>query len=384
MSNTGKSVYSERIHFFGKQQSHPFAEGVVCIVVTHLLPDRIALIPAISKLVTIGAILAIPYSLDTTTQDQLKDEYLIFTPRLAELRDPEYLTNLVLEVSGDNKVILMDIGGYFAAAHDSLAALFGERLIGIVEDTEAGHRSYEALQSPKVPIISVARSDLKAPEDNLVGKSVAYSIEKALRERDAIISSMHCLILGYGKVGKGVASAMHAQNYRVTVYDIDPKKRIEALSHGFGSPERSPAIAAAQLIIGATGCNSVLPEDIPILQDGCWLISASSKDVEFPIDFMMRTSDYRTSSDHVTLLSFQGKKVALFAEGRPLNFVDGAAMGEFIGVVQAELLASIRYLLNASPPNGLNELPTDIKDEIALAWCDAFVCPNTGTLKVCM
>lgn len=382
MSNFWDSAYDERIHFFGDLQSAPISKAVVCVIVTHLLPDRIALLPAISRLASIGAVLAIPYSLDAKTYDQLNGEYQIFTPKLAELRDPDYLTKLVSEVSGDKEIILMDIGGYFAAAHNSLAALLGKRLVGIVEDTEAGHRAYEALQSPQVPIVSVARSGLKAPEDNLVGKSVAYSIEKELRDRDAIISSMQCLVLGYGKVGKGVASAMHDQSYKVTVYDIDPQKRIEALSHGFAAPEREPALEAAQLIIGATGTNSIFPEDIPNLMDGCWLISASSKDVEFPIDFMMQMSDNNTGRGNIRTFNFHGKKVALFAEGRPLNFVDGAAMGEFIGVVQAELLASIQYLLSATRPNGLNELPTLTKDEIASAWCNSFVCPITGTIKV--
>lgn len=64
----------------------------------------------------------------------------------------------------------MEIGGYFAPVLQDLRTEFAQDFLGVVEDTEIGHRRYQEAQPLPCPVVSVARSTLKAAEDSLVGR----------------------------------------------------------------------------------------------------------------------------------------------------------------------------------------------------------------------
>lgn len=117
---------------------------------------------------------------------------------------------------GHHQLLFLDIGGYFAPPIDSLSSLLGDRLFGIVEDTENGHQKYDKYvetikqrgRSIPCPIFSVARSPLKEPEDYLVGQSILFSIERVLRAHNSLLTNKIVLVIGYGKIGKSISSRL--------------------------------------------------------------------------------------------------------------------------------------------------------------------------------
>jgi adenosylhomocysteinase len=130
-------------------------------------------------------------------------------------------------------VVLLDVGGYFAASLTEVCARFSGRVLGVVEDTENGHRRYAELRKLPCPVVSVARSPLKEPEDYLVGQSVVFSTEALMRGRGDILQGRGVLVIGFGKLGSSIARLLHAKGMNVTVYDIDPVRRIQAAAQGF-------------------------------------------------------------------------------------------------------------------------------------------------------
>lgn len=101
--------------------------------------------------------------------------------------------DLVDELTNGGRFAVIDIGGYFSPIASYLVARFGKRLIDIVEDTENGHQKYDAAIAAHnklediFPIISVAPSSLKDPEDTMVGQAIVFFAESVMRARGNIL-----------------------------------------------------------------------------------------------------------------------------------------------------------------------------------------------------
>lgn len=67
----------------------------------------------------------------------------------------------------DQRLALLDIGGYFARSADALNAELDGSLVGITEGTENGAQRYDTSPPATVPVITVARSPLKLPRITL-------------------------------------------------------------------------------------------------------------------------------------------------------------------------------------------------------------------------
>lgn len=51
-----------------------------------------------------------------------------------------------------------------------------------------------------------------------------------MRDRGDILHGRPALVIGFGKLGSSIARLLHAKGVQVTVYDIDPVRRTQALS----------------------------------------------------------------------------------------------------------------------------------------------------------
>src|SRR5262249_54446418 len=152
---------------------------------------------------------------------------------------------------------ILEIGGYFSGLVNVFKERFGDAFLGVIEDTERGHRQYLKVSSLDCPVISVARSPLKRPEDSLVGPSCIYSAESILRGSGFSLGPIVALVIGYGRVGSGLAAVLRGRGCRTLVYDVDPLRRVQALADGFATPSRSKALGSADAIFGATGTCSI-------------------------------------------------------------------------------------------------------------------------------
>ncbi|MEP6850617.1 MAG: hypothetical protein ABI999_17295 [Acidobacteriota bacterium] len=354
------------------------------IIITHFLPDRPELLEAFDSIAPIAALVAIPYSIVPEVLNQLRLQYNVITPSLAELFDEGYMLNLVRTVVANNpntRIALNEIGGYFAPFIKSINTEFGTSIVGCVEDTQNGHVRYEKARPLQYPVISVARSTLKEGEDTLVGPSCYFSADKLMRALGILLTPRRALIVGYGKVGRGMAFALQDNGSTPLVYDINPIRNGVAHGDGMFIPDRNSALKGCDVIFGCTGVTSIAGSDFDLLDDGCFLISCSSKDVEF--DLPTLNANYTKTNLIPKVDKFTspqtGKTIYLFGEGTPINFLDGAVFGPVLTLVQGELVLAIRKIFDEVATGELSELGVTDRKKIAGDWQSIFIDPTSGS-----
>jgi adenosylhomocysteinase len=322
------------------------------VVVQHVLPNTIPLFRALRAHFHIGAIIPKPRSIDASSLDQMENSeppIPILHCNRRQLLDRAYIANNIVRPAGPRSLVLLDIGGYFAESIEILREIAGERLAGIVEDTENGHQKYDAYVEPlkqkkgelPCPVFSVARSPLKEPEDYLVGQAILYSAERVLREHNTLLTNKIVLVIGYGKIGKSIANSLAVRNVTVWVYDRDPIRCAQALAHGFHVPEREFGISQANLIIGATGNKSLSEPDFLNLRPYSFVCAVTSADDEFDFGNLRNEISHRTASNGTEIYYNGDRLFHLLNQGNAINFAHGAVLGTYIYLVACEIIACV-------------------------------------------
>lgn len=330
------------------------------VLVTHMLPDRVAFIASLQRLFAAVTAIAIPYSVDLSVLERCPCPVL--TPTMGEL-DSETWTRNTFEALARRPTVVLEIGGYFSGLAHSAAD--HPLLVGCVEDTEAGHRRY-ASRSPAVPVISVARSPLKSAEDILIGASIAHSVEHVVRLRSCVLAGMKFVILGFGKVGESVALQLRMRGALVLVVEPSASRALRAIAHGFALLDHSSALSLADGVVACTGRPSLRVTDLDLLQDGCLLFSGSSRQVEYEeVLPMVAGREGRFSRVPIDV-----RTSFIVDEGYPTNFADGAEVGPILRAPQGELIVGAASVHNYPP--GMNELSDRVREAIANTWRQAF------------
>ena len=188
------------------------ADAHACsLVITHLLADRPPFVRAVARLTEVRAVLPKPKSIDAAARDTVQRIYPVDSLTRQQFTNIDAALVYLEKRAAGQPVVLLDVGGYFAPVLRGLCDRFSGRILGVVEDTENGHRRYLELDKPPCPVFSVARSPLKQPEDHLVGQSVVFSTEALMRSRGDILPGRTATVIGFGKLGNSIARSLHAK-----------------------------------------------------------------------------------------------------------------------------------------------------------------------------
>jgi adenosylhomocysteinase len=88
-------------------------------------------------------------------------------------------------------------------------------------------------------------------------------------------------VFGDGACGRGVAAHFRNAFAEVSVVEIDPVTRLEALLDGFAVPDKAEALRRADVVITATGARGVVAAaDLPLLPDDVVLMNVG----HFPLE----------------------------------------------------------------------------------------------------
>ncbi len=370
----------QRTRFFARITDGLIQSDVHLLLITHCLSDRPEFIDGLSRLVVSVRIVAIPYSIHEPTMNSLRDRFAVSTPTLDDLHNPDFLLKLLEEFPDNASIIIVEIGGYFASLMSNIPVVLQGRIKGVVEDTEAGHRRYLAVNKAlKCGVISVARSPLKEPEDSLVGASCIFSVERIMRDLGTIFDAKSCTVLGYGKIGRSLAKHVRDRGLPVAVYDTNPVSRICAISDGFFVPDRDSSISRADIIFGATGNLSLSGSDVNLMRDGTFLVSCSSKTQEFDLTSLRAMSKKSTSSVDLERLDYDSKRLYITYAGQPINFRDGAVIGPVLYLIQAEIISAVSMIINQIIQCGIHSVPDSVRENLAYAWLAEFVNAERGS-----
>jgi adenosylhomocysteinase len=337
-------------------------QKVKFIVVTHTVPTVPFLLEGLEKIGEVVAIIRKSSDPDSSIKRLFDEKY---GSKVKEFINKEYLKNqekvkeLIEDIgANDNsKIIIIDIGGYFAPALRYLAK--EEKILGIVEDTENGHQKYQkeleklkkAGDSIGFPIISAARSKIKDSEDYNVGKAIVDATDHILRvaQYTHFGEAKTILVIGYGKVGSAAAKvAAEKTRGPVLVCEIDPIRKLVASAHSFKVVELEEGIREADIIISCTG-NKILKDEIGKVKDNVYIASCTSSDDEFDLNSILSNLDDAKiigDGEEISQFFIEGKRVNFIRKGNAANFIEKAVHGYFIHGVLGSLMVSALQIIS--------------------------------------
>lgn len=358
-----------------------------CVAIAHMVPNAIPFLQALSKLVTLDLVLAKPKSFNRPERRIIQETVGIPVARLTRelTADPARLRRQLAQAGAvDQRLALIDIGGYFAGSADAINATLDGNLIGIMEGTENGAQRYDASLPATVPVITVARSPLKLPEDYLVGASVVFSIEAVLREQAEILQTRRACVIGYGRVGSGVADMLRGRGIPTSVFDVDPVATANAAARGYEVfATLGAALKRNNLIVCATGQKALRAEHFRQLRPETVVASVTSSDDELDLAGVDATHQRYEHSTHIVEYVSRADDDAAFwliNDGNAANFLHGAVIGPAIQLIEGEKLAAIATLSANPPPPAhppLAEVAANLRREVATIWVNHFAVPLT-------
>ncbi|MEQ1903126.1 MAG: NAD(P)-dependent oxidoreductase [Pirellulaceae bacterium] len=358
--------------------------GVRLLMVQHVVANTEEMIRHLAGAgVEIFRLISKPYSHDTEVAKKVGERVAgIDVKAFAEAQSTQYIPDLLNEAveasRGDGrKILLWDIGGYFAAHIEKIPAESQKFFVGVVEDTTFGHNIYQQLVGKmSMPVFSVARSQLKDIEARYVGRDAVDAASIALREIGILASGRNALVLGYGMIGRNVARALQQRDFKVHVYDKKDCLNLQAYTNGFHIHQKSELLKCADIIFSATAETGLTFDDMKNCRDNVVLASVGSNNTEFEIDALsaQASKQEQLSGKVVRYVLPWSKDIMVIKGGTPVNFLLPGLPTEVMDLVFSEMLyCSFRLLSETKDKDRaregvLNTLPNDVLDKIAHDW----------------
>ena len=180
--------------------------------------------------------------------------------------EEEYIWCLKQSIEGDPEwkpnILLDDGGDLTSMIHREYPHLIND-IKGVSEETTTGVlRLYDMAKegSLKMPAINVNDSVTKSKFDNLYGckESLVDGIKRAT---DTMIAGKHCIVCGYGDVGKGSAESLRALGAKVMITEIDPICALQACMEGYDVVTLEDKVPEIDIFVTATGNFNVINHD---------------------------------------------------------------------------------------------------------------------------
>ena len=248
------------------------------------------------------------------------------------------------------------------------------KILGATEETTAGVTRIRAVANQgklRYPVILVNEAYTKHMFDNRYGTGQS-TIDGYLRAMNLLLASKRVVVVGYGWVGRGVASRCDGMGSKVIVTEIDPVKALEAHMDGFEVMPMIQACKIGDIFVTCTGMTSVIrKEHILQMKNGAIMGNVGHFDVEIDSKFLLKESKsvkrVRPNLDECTLKN--GKRVYLIGEGRLANLV--AAEGhppEVMAQSFSNQILSVLYILknHAKIGNKIINVPEEIDKQVAV------------------
>lgn len=354
--------------------------NVHSVILQHILPTTVEFIDRVNSVYPVDLVIAITYSADATAVELLKSKgYNVHVP--ADINDMLQNTwKHVVEIleKSNAPLIVQEVGGYLANWTKELAKF--PHFLGCVEDTKNGLWRYEAAETAgdlHVAVLSMADTALKQVEDSLIGDACVYSLEKVMRTQMAsILPGLRCGVVGWGHIGKSVATSLKGRNAVVCIYDINPVVDMLAYGRGYFPIPLKQMLSSADIVFGCSGRTSIRVADINDLKDGIILVSASSKAIEFDLVGFRNLCDVEEVNTtapgkcpvHKYTVRDTKKYFYVLDNGTPIDFLDLPLQGAILDCTCSELFVCIRELATNKHEPGVISLTDNLQTAVAQKW----------------
>ena len=213
----------------------------------------------------------------------------------------------------------------------------------------------------------------KSKFDNLYGckESLVDGIKRAT---DTMIAGKHCIVCGYGDVGKGSAESLRALGAKVMITEIDPICALQACMEGYDVVTLEDKVSEIDIFVTATGNFNVINHDhMNAKKSGAIVCNNGHFDNEIDVA-SLKDYQWENIKPQVDEITFpDGKKIVLLAEGRLINL--GCATGHPSFVMSCsftnQVMAQIELWENHSKyEKEVYVLPKHLDEKVALLHLD--------------
>ena len=293
--------------------------------------------------------------------------------------EEEYIWCLKQSIEGDPEwkpnILLDDGGDLTSMIHKEYPHLIND-IKGVSEETTTGVlRLYDMAKegSLKMPAINVNDSVTKSKFDNLYGckESLVDGIKRAT---DTMIAGKHCIVCGYGDVGKGSAESLRALGAKVMITEIDPICALQACMEGYDVVTLEDKVPEIDIFVTATGNFNVINHDhMKAMKSGAIVCNIGHFDNEIDVA-SLKDYQWENIKPQVDEITFpDGKKIVLLAEGRLINL--GCATGHPSFVMSCsftnQVMAQIELWENHTKyEKKVYVLPKHLDEKVALLHLD--------------
>lgn len=284
----------------------------------------------------------------------------------------EYYRNLHAVLDGEPEITMDDGADLVATLHKERRELLS-KVIGGTEETTTGVVRLKALANRgelMYPIVAVNEAKSKSLFDNPIGTGQS-ALDGIIRATNVLLAGKNVVVVGYGRVGSGIAERARGLGAKVTVVEVDPIKALKAAMSGYLVASMDKAASYGEIFITATGnINVIRREHLEKMKDGAILANAGHFDVEISKpdlnELSIKKEKISDCVDKYTLRN--GRRVYLLAEGRLVNL--GCAEGHPSEVMDLSFsiqALSVKYILEnkGKLPRGVLDVPPRIDAEVA-------------------
>jgi adenosylhomocysteinase len=255
-----------------------------------------------------------------------------------------------------------------------------EGMIGATEQTTSGVRPLREMQRQgalRIPIVAANDARTKSLFDNAhgTGQAVVFAVADLI---DSSLAGASVVVVGFGRVGSGVARHAAALGARVTVTETDPVAALQAAFAGYRVAPLTDAARTADVVISTTGIGHTIDvEHLAVLPEGAVVAVGGGVSQEIALNDAARAGATLTDRTGAvsTLRLTSGRSIRILDDGNCINV--SAAEGNPVQIMDLSFgvqLAAIDYLVRHR--GGLepvvHTLPREADDRVAAAALASF------------
>jgi len=348
--------------------------GLVVGAALHVEAKTAALV---RTLVAAGARVTITSCNPLSTRDEVasalaKDGVSVYAWR-GETTD-EYYANLNRVLDSRPDVLIDDGADMISLAHTSRRGLI-PRIRGASEETTTGVNRLRTMANAgrlRFPVMAVNDSPAKRLFDNRFGTAES-TLQAIMGITNTLIAGKQVVVVGYGYVGRGMASRAKGLGAIVTVVEGDAIRALEATMDGFRVMRMAEAAKVGGIFITTTGnLKAIRVEHMRRMRDGAILCNAGHFNVEIDIEGLAKLATRRRNvlEDIEEFRLKDGRRLYLLAEGRLVNLAGLRSLGHPIEIMDMSFslqALSVEYLAKHGRglENRVHEVPPEIDRRVA-------------------
>jgi adenosylhomocysteinase len=249
--------------------------------------------------------------------------------------------------------IVVDDGGYVLPRLLEEFEPFLSLFKGVVEQTTSGIWKLEPFADLRVPVFSVAESELKATvESHGVAQAALTNLRRLLPQEK--FDGRTAIVVGFGRIGQALAEILQRHNVEVYVVDKAPAMQVTARERGFKASPDLPGLleqVEPRYIFACARPGAVDGASLRAIRGDCALISVASRDESFDKSALAESFEAEPLGTLGTRYARAGNELLLVANGYPVNFHFAESMpNQQSDLVMASLLVGAISLACTQTP----------------------------------